>query len=234
MSARHYTITLSLLAALAHTNLQAQPATLDKLVEQGQYWQSRGDHKRASEIWDKLLMAQPNNPNALYGLALAALDADDQATAQRYLAQLRQSAPNDPLIPQLEQDIHLAQPGPAATLSKARGLTAARQMDEAIAAYDSALQGKKPLGPLALEYYNFLGYTDEGWGRAVQGLKELQRKSPSNAVYQLTLARHLSRQQQTRLEGIDMLRKLSTRKEVASEATDAWRMTLVLPVQSNV
>lgn len=227
MSARHYTIALSLLAALAHTDLQAQPATVDKLVEQGQYWQSRGDYKRASEIWDKLLMAQPNHPSALYGLALAALDAKDQASAQRYLVQLRQSAPNDPLIPQLEQDIYLSQPGPAATLSKARGLTAARQMDEAIAQYDSVLQGKKPLGPFALEYYNFLGYTTDGWSRAVQGLRELLRKSPNNAVYQLTLARHLSREQDTRLEGIDMLRKLSNRKEVASEATDAWRMTLV-------
>lgn len=227
MSARHYTIALSLLAALAHPDLQAQPATLEKLVEQGQYWQSRGDYKRAAEIWEKLLLADPGNPNALYGMASAALDAKDSSAATGYLGKLRQAAPRSPLVPLLEQDIYLSQPGPAAELDKARSLAASRQMDEAIAQYDRVLQGRKPQGKLAQEYYNYLGYSSNGLPRSIDGLEGILRASPNNVDVQLALGKQLIRSLDRRAEGIALLQRLSTRPAVASEATEAWRSALV-------
>ncbi|MCB5364541.1 BCSC C-terminal domain-containing protein [Pusillimonas sp. CC-YST705] len=227
MSARHYTIALSLLAALAHAELQAQPSSLDKLVEQGQYWQSRGDYKRAAEIWEKLLLASPSNPDALYGMAAVALDAKDTATARSYLDKLRQAAPRSPLVSLLEQNLYLSQPGPAAELDKARSLAASRQMDEAIAQYDKVLQGRTPQGPLAQEYYNYLGYSTHGLDRSIDGLEGIVRTSPSNLLAQLALGKQLIRSTTRRAEGMALLQRLSSKPEVASEATEAWRSALL-------
>src|SRR5690606_14496451 len=88
------------------------------------------------------------------------------------------------------------------------------------------LQGRKPLGPLALEYYNFLGYSTGGRDRAIQGLRELLRAEPGNTAYQLALARHLVREVDHRREGIEILHRLAKRPDVASEATESWRLAL--------
>lgn len=227
MSARHYTIALALLAAIANFNTQAQPSTaVGSLIEQGRYWQARGDFKRAAEVWQKLLVANPGNPDALYGLARVALDANDAGAAANYLERLRAASPQNQLVLRLEQEIYLDQPGPKAELDKARSLAAAQQMDEAIAQYDKVLQGRKPLGNLAREYYNYLGYSSNGLPRAIQGLEGVLSTSPNNLNDQLALAKHLIRTQERRGEGLQILQRLSTQPAVASEATEAWRSAL--------
>ncbi|OXR50704.1 cellulose synthase [Pusillimonas sp. T2] len=227
MSARHYTIALGLLAVLTTQNTFAQQSSVvGSLVEQGRYWQSRGDYKRAAEVWDKLLVANPGNPDALYGLARAALAANDLVSANSLLERLRAASPRSSLLPLLEQEVYLAQPGPRAELDKARSLAAAQQMDEAIAQYDKVLRGQKPLGSLAREYYNYLGYSSQGLERSIQGLEEITQSSPDNLNDQLSLAKQLIRSLDRRQEGLTMLERLSKQPAVASEATEAWRSAL--------
>ena len=67
----HHTLILGLTAALAAPLALAQDAATRALIEQGQYWQSRGDSLRAIEAWEKLLRASPDQPEALYGMARA-------------------------------------------------------------------------------------------------------------------------------------------------------------------
>ena len=227
MSARSRTLALGLVASLAAAHVHAkQPTALESLTDQGRYWQSRGDFKRAAEVWEKLLVANPNNPDALYGLARVALNANDLARANNYLGTLRSTHPQSPLVPSLDQEIYLAQPGPKAELDKARSLAAAEEMDQAIAQYNKVLQGRKPLGNLAREYYNYLGYSTNGLGQAIQGLETIVRSSPNNLTDQLALAKHLIRTENRRTEGLQMLQRLSTQPAVASEATEAWRTAL--------
>ncbi len=226
MSARHYTIALSLLAALAHPDLHAQPSSIDTLVEQGRFWQSRSDYKRATEVWEKLLLASPSHPDALYGMAAAALGENDHATASKYLEQLRAAAPRSRLIPLLEQEIYLSRPDVIPVLHKARELAAARQMDAAVAQYDKLLQGKEPQGAFALEYYNFLGYSTGGRDRAIEKLRGLVRSSPNNGAYRLALARHLVREVDHRREGLEIMRQLSSVPSVASQANEEWALAL--------
>lgn len=227
MSARHYTIALGLLAALTTPTAYAQQSSaVGSLVEQGRYWQARGDYKRAAEVWDKLLIANPGNPDALYGLARVALQANNPGSANNYLERLRAASPQSNLVPLLEQEIYLAQPGPSAELDKARSLAAAQQMDEAIAQYDKVLQGRKPLGNLAREYYNYLGYSSHGLQRSIEGLEDIMKSSPGDLTDQLSLAKHLIRTLDRRQEGLAMLERLSKQPAVASEATEAWRSAL--------
>src|SRR5690606_28444873 len=97
MSSRRYTLIAGLLAAAIHQTGVAQGDPVQLLVEQGKYWQERGDDKRALEVWEKLLRANPRHPDALYGMAMLELQAKRPAGAQKYLGELKSTAPNNPL-----------------------------------------------------------------------------------------------------------------------------------------
>ena len=68
-------------------------------------WQTQDDPARAAEVWKKLLLIDPQQVDALYGLGLLELKAKRVTGASNYLAQLKQSHPGDPLTLQLEQAI---------------------------------------------------------------------------------------------------------------------------------
>ena len=106
---RHHqnTLILGLVASLGGLAVpaQAQDAATKTLIEQGQYWQSRGDAQRAIDSWQKLLRVDPNQPDALYGMARAQLQGQNVEEAQRYLEQLRRAHPNHRLVERLQQDI---------------------------------------------------------------------------------------------------------------------------------
>ena len=99
---RHHqnTLILGLVASLGGLAVpaQAQDAATKTLIEQGQYWQSRGDAQRAVDSWQKLLRVDPNQPDALYGMARAQLQGQNVEEAQRYLEQLRRAHPNHRLV----------------------------------------------------------------------------------------------------------------------------------------
>lgn len=82
---RHQTLAMGLLASLMAPVAWAQTGAEQTLLDQGQYWQERGDTERAGEAWQKLLRINPQNAQALYGMALVELNARRPEGAQRYL-----------------------------------------------------------------------------------------------------------------------------------------------------
>ena len=68
MSARRYTVVLGLLAAaLANpATAWAQDDASRTLVEQGRYWRAQGKPDQAVQAWQKLLLIDPRQPEALY------------------------------------------------------------------------------------------------------------------------------------------------------------------------
>src|SRR3989338_3705449 len=102
---RYRPLTLALLAAMAHGSLQAETeGTHTLLIEQGHFWQNQEKPKRATEVWNKLLLLDANQPDALYGLGLIAVQAAKPAEANQYLQRLQalqrlqREYPNDPYI----------------------------------------------------------------------------------------------------------------------------------------
>ncbi len=221
----------TLMAALLALGIQnaaiAQDDTLKLLVEQGNYWQSRGDQKRAAEAWEKLLRADPQNAAALYGMARVELAGQRTAAVQKYLAELRRSAPDSPLIAQLEQEINLQRPGSTRALDEARQAAQFGEPEKAIAKYREALGGRQPEGQIAIEYYQSLGYTDGGWEEGRRGLERLVRQSPDNPQMRLALAQMLSYREATRAQAVADLAELSRRSDIGSAATESWRNALV-------
>lgn len=221
----------TLMAALLALGIQhaaiAQDDTLKLLVEQGNYWQSRGDQKRAAEAWEKLLRADPQNPTALYGMARVELAAQRNAAVQKYLGELRRAAPDSPLIAQLEQEINLQRPGSNRALDEARQFAQFGEPEKAIAKYQEALGGRAPEGQIAIEYYQTMGYTDAGWQEGRRGLERLVRQSPDNAQMRLALAQMLSYREATRAEAVAQLAELSRRQDIGSAASESWRQALM-------
>ncbi len=240
MSARHHTLAAGVLAALAtHTSIAAQtvPTTPSEvaqtnassakaLLEQGRYWQDKDNDARAAEAWGRLLQVAPTHPEALYNLGLLELKTRRTARAQEYLTQLRALPSTELYSAQLEQAIALSNTGKAKELEQARLLAGSGELDKAIAQYRSVFGGKQPQGKLALEYYGYLGYTEGGWEESRQGLERLVKEFPDDPQASLVLAKLLTRNEKTRVDGIKRLAKLSTRPDIGGDAAESWRVAL--------
>ncbi len=82
MQSKHLLIgaAIAALLAAASTSAVAESAAERQLIEQGQYWQQR-DSARATQAWNKLLLARPGSADALLGLGqLARKDCIDPSS----------------------------------------------------------------------------------------------------------------------------------------------------------
>lgn len=204
----------------------AESAVERQLIEQGRFWLQQRDAVRATETWKKLLQARPDSAEALLGLGYAAVQANQAAQAQAYLAQTRQLHPSHPDIALLEQEIAMMGDGPAATLSQAHIFIRQENADEAIKHYKKLFNGREPQGKLGVEYYSVLGYTKEGWAEAVAGLERLQKRFPDDVQIPLALAKLWVLRNETRPQGLRALATLSRRQDVGGDATEQWRQAL--------
>lgn len=221
----HHTLAMGLLASLmAPTAAWAQTGAEQTLLDQGQYWQERGDTERAGEAWQKLLRLNPQNAQALYGMALVELNAQRPESAQRYLTQLQAAHPRSPLVSRLQESIRTGRSAPQ--IETARQQARSGQASQALSTYQAALGERPPTGPLALEYYQTLGATAGGWDEARRGLSRLAQESPEDPQIALALAQHLTYRESTRRDGIAQLARLAGRPDVGKAATESWRKAL--------
>lgn len=225
MSSRRHAVVLGLLAAMAHQAVLAQDASSKLLMEQGQYWQALGNQERAGEAWNKLLLIDPEQPQALYGLALLDLSRQNMTGARAYLARLKKN-PNGLYAAKLEQDIALRSPEGAKAFEAARIFAQQGELDKAIAQYNIALGGRDAHGQVGLEYYGYLGYSSKGWEASRRGFERLQKEDPTNLEVQVDYAKLLTRNETTRQQGIELLARLSTKPGVGGAATEGWRQGL--------
>jgi len=215
------------LIAMWAVGAAAQEDPVKLLTDQGKFWQARGRSDRAIEAWQKILRLDPNQPDALYGMGVAELEAGRADSARGYLERLRKAKPDSPLVGRLDQAIRGG--GSAGTrqqVEQARQLARAGQSEEAVKRYQKAAGDGVPQGDLALEYYQTLGGTAQGWEQARKGLEQLVRDNPGDVRAQLALAQHLTYRENTRRDGIRQLEALSKRADVGSQASESWRRAL--------
>lgn len=216
---------VALLASLAAPQAQAQDDAARILVEQGNHWLSRGDFKRAAEAWNKLLTIDPNHVQALHGLGMIEVETGHPEAAQSYLARLQAHHPNAAHTARLRQAIQV---GPRTqVLEQARQQVQRGQTQQAVESYQTVLGSVPPDGPLALEYYQTLGGTPDGWEEARKGFERLAKASPNDPAIALALAQHLTYREATRRQGIQQLSKLAARNDVGQAASSSWRKALV-------
>lgn len=208
----------------------ARTTTVQQLVEQARHWQQRGRADLAGQTWQKLLGVDPRQPDALYGLATQSVEASRFDEAGAYLARLRQVSPRHPGLAALATQVQ-SQTSSQSLINTARQYTQAGQTEAAARTYKQALGAQPPSDDLAVEYYQTLGGTREGWDEARRGLERLSQSAPGQPGPALAHAKHLSYREPTRRDAIQRLAALSTQADappqVRKDARVAWRQALV-------
>lgn len=218
---------LLLLACCSGPALAADPAALDQLIQQAQFWDGRNRPELAREAWTRVIEADANNVTALERLVDLEVRNGNAATAAGYESRLRALAPDspalqrrsggDPMVAKREQ-----------TLSQARGLARNGDSAGALAAYAGLLDASgNPPPDIALEYYETLAGTERGWDAARDGLRRLEAANPQDLRASLAHARVLTYRASTRREGIEKLHTLAERSTpMRSAALGAERNAL--------
>ena len=219
-------VSLALLGTIQGAIAQTSDIT-KTLIEQGQYWQSRGNSERAAQVWKKLLLLNPKDENGLYGLAVNELDKKNIDGAKQYYDRIVASNPKSPFLSRLTQDIRLKDPANAQKLEAARIATQNQDYKKAVENYQSALGSDSPSGPEGFEYYSALSHIQNNEKQSIEGFKRLAKEAPNDPVIQLTLAKRLIVSESTRIEGIQRLLNLTSNASVKSEAMESIREALV-------
>jgi predicted Zn-dependent protease len=208
--------------------LAADPAVIEQLVQQAQFWDARNRPDLARDAWAKVLEADRDNVRALERLVDLEARTGNAAKAAEYESRLRIKAPQSEALRQRAAGI----PGTTdreATLTRAREFARAGQADEAIAAYRPLLDERgQPPRELALEYYETLAGTRDGWDTAREALRRGEAEQGPDSRYALAHARVLTYRTGTRREGISRLEAIGGRAPaLRAEARTAQRNALV-------
>lgn len=222
------TLTVGVLSALIGSTVHAEGTDVQaQLVEQGQYWQARANTLRAAEIWQKVLVLNQNQVNALYGMGLIGVKQNRPQQAQEYLTRLQALSPVPWQARQLAQDIALAKPENRALLDEARRLVDAGERDKATEVFRKMFNGLTPEGTIGREYYNNLAFNPAGWPEARKGMERLLRETPDDSILALFYGKQLIRHDDSRAEGIRVLARLTKQVDIAGDADESWRLALV-------
>jgi len=227
MHAHHRTLTIAVMSALTATAAHAQnPTPQTLLIEQGQYWQLHKNPQRAAEVWLKVLLLDPVQVDALYGLGLIGVQLEKPQQAQQYLVRLQAVQPLPRQALQLAQDIALAQPQNRQRLEEARRLVDVGERDKATAVFRGLFGASSAQGVIGREYYNNLAFNQADWPEARSGFQRLQREMPDDSIVALFYAKHLVRHEDSRAEGIRTLAGLTRRADISGDADESWRLAL--------
>ncbi|MDB5826943.1 MAG: cellulose synthase operon domain protein, partial [Variovorax sp.] len=204
----------------------AQSDASSALIEQGNYWQSLGRAELAEESWKKLLRVDPKSADAMYGMAQVELTRGNAEAARSWITQLQAAHPTDPRVARLQQQSR--QPGaPASDLQRARAAAQAGRSAEAVQLYRALFDNRPPPAPLALEFYEVLGGTPQGYDEARKGIEQLTKDQPTNLNAKLSLAQLDTYREPSRRDGIKQLADLSKQPTVAARAKASWRQALI-------
>jgi tetratricopeptide (TPR) repeat protein len=196
------------------------------LLDKAHALEVRGRMDMAAQTWQQVLLNDPNNTEALGGLARAYKLAGQPALAQTYIDRLKVINPNDPGIARAEtmgtQTDHNAE------LAQAGKLAQQGQYAEAMQLYRKLFGDAPPAGDIALAYYETEAATEDGRAHAIAGLRNLVAKNPGDSRFQVALGRILTYNPKTRAEG----RKILEQHPLDPQAVEALRQSLLWDAQN--
>ena len=219
----------ALLAPVAPALAQETDASVQRLLDQAEFWRGNNRPDLAVDTLQRVLNSDPDNPAALYQMAVLEMERDP-AAAQRYADRLRQVAPDSDYARRLAER-NRRQGLDSDLLREARRLAAAGNPKGAVARYEELFGDQPPPSDLALEYYQTLAGVEGRRDDARRGLEQMAAARPGDRSISLALGKVLTYSSGTRLSGIKRLRGLWEQKQDKAVAA-AWRQGLLwLPDQ---
>jgi tetratricopeptide (TPR) repeat protein len=170
------------------------------LLRKASALEARGRLDLASQTWRQVLVTDPNQPDALAGLARWAQDAGRPEEARGYIEKLRLTG-RTAVVPV---------PRIVATgrLEEAGRLARNKQFAEALKIYREVLGDEPPPGPVTIAYYETMAAAPNGMKPAMAGLQKMISRYPGAPEYKVALGRLYTYEAQTRGVGIKMLEAL--------------------------
>jgi tetratricopeptide (TPR) repeat protein len=179
-------------------------AARNLMVEKGHALEARGRPDLAIQVWQQVLVSDPNNVESLAGMARdLKLTGSDKAIEA--LDRLRKASPNNPDIAKIEAlaGTHAE----SAELRQAGDLARQGKTEEAMRLYKQLYGDRPPNGDIALAYYQTLYSTDKGKPEAIAGMRALAQRNPGDSRLAVALAVMLTNAQATRGEGVRILKE---------------------------
>ncbi len=157
----------------------------------------------AVQLWQQVLLSEPNNSEALAGLArdyklMGAADKSDEA-----LGRLRREHPNDPNIAKIAAMTSTA--AESSELKQAGELARQGRADESMRIYRQLYGDHPPDSDVGMAYYQTLYATNTGKAAAVAGMRAMADRNPGSAPFSVALGTMLTYDPRTRAEGIRIL-----------------------------
>ena len=197
------------------------PSAVQVLLSRARVLAARGQQRNAIQLWQQVLLANPQNEEALVGLARSYRQNGDASGAELYLNTLRKSHPNDPEIATIERI--KVQATQQEQLAEAGKLAMTGHAAQALEIYRNMYGEQPPDGDIGLAYYETEAALPTSRGAATDSLRGLVSRYPSDSRYAIALGRILTQDPATRSEGIQMLEPLSaTHADAARDLKQAW------------
>jgi Tfp pilus assembly protein PilF len=221
---------LLLLGLLLPIGLMAQtvPSRQDSigiLLGKARSLEARGRVDLAAQNWKQILLVNPNQTEALAGLARIARENGSAEEERTYLDRLRKADPKDPEIAAIEK-MHVITPDERRRLEEAGRLTMQHKPDEAMNIYHEILGDAPPPGKWAGPFYETEAASTGGRAKAIEQLRQLCARNPNNEVSRLWLALVLTYDAKTRMEGFRLLESIQDPGTV-EQAREPWRQALL-------
>jgi tetratricopeptide (TPR) repeat protein len=178
-------------------------ATRSILIEKAHALDSRGRPDMAIQLWQQILLSDPNSAEALSGLARDLKLTGSSDRANEALDRLRRVNPNDPNIAKIQSLTSTR--AESDQLRQAGELARQGKVDDAMRIYRQLYGENPPDGDIALAYYQTLYGTATGKQAAVGGMRALAARNPGDSRFAVQLGVMLTYDQKSRGEGIRIL-----------------------------
>ncbi len=218
------TLRLMTLALLLSAGAWAQNQPAELLLSKARSLEARGRLDLASQTWQQLLMIQPDQQDALAGMARASRQSGKESDARLYLDRLRKLNPQHAAL-----NMTAAGPKPEKNtplLDEAARYAKQGQFDKAVAAYKQAFGETPPPGRWSVAYYETLAGTAGGWEKATAGLETLSERHP-DPEYKLALGKLYIYRPATRQKGLTLLQSVASDPALGAQTQQAWRQALI-------
>lgn len=209
--------------------LTGDPAAV--LLNRARMWEGRDRPDLARETLKKLFLIAPDYPDALAEQAFLEIDSDQTDAARKLLDRLYQVAPDHPAIPRIMTLLRL-RGSDEARLRQARVLEHSGRIEAALSAFKALFPDGPPDGNLALEYWQLVANTANGWEAAQRGLSKLVKNYPDNLRYRLALAEHETSRQPINRKALQVIIEFSKIPSYERDALAAWRNAVLRLDQS--
>jgi len=205
----------------ASAQAQKQSDAERTLIEKAQALEGRGRPDIAVQVWQQILLSDPNNQMALAGVARDYRLSGNSAASDEALDKLRKINPSDPNISRIQgltsnksRDVRLGQAGALAKAGNPEG---------AMRIYREYYGDHPPDGDMALAYYETLYATSNGKTEALNAMRAIAARNAGDSRFIVTLGRMLTYDARTRAEGIKILHEHID----SSDAQNSLRQALI-------